>query len=130
MRARLNSYLAYSAGCAAVWGPLSSSSRSAGRISAQSADARAAQRPGVLASLPPGGIISLMYFNVIVPTLGLAGAQLIVDANGFPQGTRDATVQIYRVPSRNLLDGGHQDRRAPDERGEGVTDEHHDDSER
>ena len=48
---------------------------------------RAAQQLGVLASLPPGGIVALMSFNVIVPTpglaLGLAGALLIVDALGW-----------------------------------------------
>jgi hypothetical protein len=52
MRARLNSYLAYSARCAAAGASSSSSSRSAGRISARSADVRAAQQIGVLASLP------------------------------------------------------------------------------
>src|SRR5260370_35242473 len=41
-------------------------------ISARSADVRAAQQLGVLASLPPLVIIALMSFNVIVPTLGLA----------------------------------------------------------
>ncbi len=41
----------------------------------------------MLASLPPLGIVALMYFNVIVPTLGLAlglvGALLIVGALGW-----------------------------------------------
>ena len=41
-------------------------------ISARSLDVRAAQQLGVLASLPPLGIVALMSFNVIVPTLGLA----------------------------------------------------------
>jgi ABC-2 type transport system permease protein len=56
-------------------------------ISARSADVRAAQQLGVLASLPPLVIVALMSFNVIVPTLGLAlglaGALLIVDALGW-----------------------------------------------
>ena len=41
-------------------------------ISTRSADVRAAQQLAVLASLPPLGIVALMSFNVIVPTLGLA----------------------------------------------------------
>jgi ABC-type transport system involved in multi-copper enzyme maturation permease subunit len=56
-------------------------------ISARSADVRAAQQLGVLASLPPLVIVALMSFNVIVPTLGLAlglaGALLLVDALGW-----------------------------------------------
>jgi ABC-type transport system involved in multi-copper enzyme maturation permease subunit len=56
-------------------------------ISARSADVRAAQQLGILASLPPLVIVALMSFNVIVPTLGLAlglaGALLIVDALGW-----------------------------------------------
>ncbi len=56
-------------------------------ISARSADVRAAQQLAVLASLPPVGVVALMSFNVIVPTLGLAlglaGALLIADALGW-----------------------------------------------
>ena len=56
-------------------------------ISARSLDVRAAQQLGVLASLPPLGIVALMSFNVIVPTLGLAlglaAALLLVDVLGW-----------------------------------------------
>jgi ABC transporter len=56
-------------------------------ISARSADVRAAQQLGTLASLPPLGIVALMSFNVITPTLGLAlglaAALLIVDVLGW-----------------------------------------------
>lgn len=56
-------------------------------ISARSADVRAAQQLGMLASLPPLVIVALMSFNVIAPTLGLAfgigGALLVVDALGW-----------------------------------------------
>ena len=53
--------------------------------SARSLDVRAAQRVGMLASLLPLGIVALMSFNVITPTLGLAlwlaAALLIVDVS-------------------------------------------------
>ena len=56
-------------------------------ISVRSSDVRAAQQLTVLASLPPLGIVALMSFNVIVPTLGLAlglaAALLIVDVLGW-----------------------------------------------
>jgi ABC-2 type transport system permease protein len=56
-------------------------------ISTRSADVRAAQQLGVLASLPPLGIVALMGFNVITPTLplalGLAAALLIIDLLGW-----------------------------------------------
>ncbi|MDA8300730.1 MAG: ABC transporter permease subunit [Actinomycetota bacterium] len=56
-------------------------------ISARSADVRAAQQVGFFASLPPLGIVALMSFNVIAPTLGLAlglaAGLLIVDALGW-----------------------------------------------
>jgi len=56
-------------------------------ISARSTDVRAAQQLGTLASLPPLGIVALMSFDVITPTLalalGLAGALLIVDFLGW-----------------------------------------------
>ena len=56
-------------------------------ISARSADVRAAQQLGTLASLPPLAIVALMSFNVITPTLGLAlglaAALLIVDVLGW-----------------------------------------------
>lgn len=56
-------------------------------ISARSADVRAAQQVGFFASLPPLGIVALLSFNVIAPTLalalGLAGGLLIVDALGW-----------------------------------------------
>ncbi len=56
-------------------------------ISARSLDVRAAQQLGVLASLPPLGIVALMSFNVIVPTLGLAlglaAGLLFVDVLGW-----------------------------------------------
>jgi hypothetical protein len=71
MRARLTSF-PHTVPAVPSCGPSSSSSRSAGRISARSADVRAAQQLGVLASLPPAGIVALMPFNVIAPTLGLA----------------------------------------------------------
>lgn len=84
MRARLNSYR-HTAPVVPPCGP--SSSRGAGRISARSADVRAAQQRGVLTSRPPGGIVALMSFDVIVPTLrlalGLASALLIVDGLGW-----------------------------------------------
>ena len=83
MRARLNSYRH----TAPVVPPCGPSSRGAGRISARSADVRAAQQRGVLTSRPPGGIVALMSFDVIVPTLrlalGLASALLIVDGLGW-----------------------------------------------
>lgn len=41
-------------------------------ISARSADVRAAQQLGTFASLPPLGVVALMSFNVITPSLGLA----------------------------------------------------------
>jgi len=44
-------------------------------ISARSVDVRAAQQVGVFASLPPLGIVALMSFNVITPTIGLAQAR-------------------------------------------------------
>jgi hypothetical protein len=53
----------------------------------RSADVRAAQQLAVLASLPLLGIVALMFFNVITPTLGLAlglaAALLIVDVLGW-----------------------------------------------
>ena len=56
-------------------------------VSTRSADVRAAQQLGVLASLPPLGIVALMAFNVITPTLGLAlglaAGLLIVDVLGW-----------------------------------------------
>jgi ABC-type Na+ efflux pump permease subunit len=56
-------------------------------ISARSADVRAAQQLGFFASLPPLGIVALMSFNVITPTLalalGLAAGLLIVDVLGW-----------------------------------------------
>jgi ABC-2 type transport system permease protein len=56
-------------------------------ISARSADVRAAQQLGMLASLPPLAIVALMSLNVISPTLGLAlglaAALLIVDVVGW-----------------------------------------------
>jgi hypothetical protein len=56
-------------------------------ISTRSADVRAAQQLAVLASLPPLGIVALMSFNVITPTLGLAlglaAALLIIDVLGW-----------------------------------------------
>jgi ABC-type Na+ efflux pump permease subunit len=56
-------------------------------ISARSTDVRAAQQLGFFASLPPLGIVALMSFNVITPTLGLAlglaAALLIVDVLGW-----------------------------------------------
>jgi ABC-2 type transport system permease protein len=56
-------------------------------ISTRSTDVRAAQQLGVLASLPPLGIVALMSFNVITPTLGLAlglaAALLIIDLLGW-----------------------------------------------
>jgi ABC-2 type transport system permease protein len=52
-------------------------------ISARSADVRVAQQLCFFASLPPLGIVALMSFNVITPTiglaLGLAAGLLIVD---------------------------------------------------
>ena len=64
VRARLNSYR-HTAPAVPPCGPSSSSSRQS----------------------PPGGIVALMSFNVIVSTLGLAlglvGALLIVDALGW-----------------------------------------------
>jgi ABC-type transport system involved in multi-copper enzyme maturation permease subunit len=56
-------------------------------ISARSADVRAAQQLGTLASLPPLGIVALMSFNVLTPTLGLAlglaAALLLLDVLGW-----------------------------------------------
>jgi len=56
-------------------------------ISARSTDVRAAQQLGFFASLPPLGIVALMSFNVITPTLalalGLAAGLLIVDVLGW-----------------------------------------------
>ncbi|MHB1430506.1 MAG: ABC transporter permease [Streptosporangiaceae bacterium] len=56
-------------------------------ISARSTDVRAAQQIGFLASLPPLGIVALMAFNVITPTiglaLGLAAVLLVVDVLGW-----------------------------------------------
>ena len=56
-------------------------------ISTRSTDVRAAQQLAVLASLPPLGIVALMSFNVITPTLGLAlglaAALLIIDLLGW-----------------------------------------------
>jgi len=56
-------------------------------ISVRSSDVRAAQQLTVLASLPPLGVVALMSFNVIVPTLGLAlglaAALLIIDVLGW-----------------------------------------------
>ena len=55
-------------------------------ISARSIDVRAAQQLGFFASLPPLGIVVLMSFNVITPTLGLAlglaAGLLIIDVLG------------------------------------------------
>jgi ABC-type Na+ efflux pump permease subunit len=52
-------------------------------ISTRMSDVRAAQQLTVLASLPPVGIVALMNFNVITPSLGLAlglaGALLLID---------------------------------------------------
>jgi ABC-type Na+ efflux pump permease subunit len=52
-------------------------------ISTRVNDIRAAQQLSVFASLPPLGIVALMSFNVITPSLGLAlglaGALLVVD---------------------------------------------------
>jgi ABC-2 type transport system permease protein len=56
-------------------------------ISACSVDVRAAQQIGMFASLPPLGIVALMSFNVITPTLGLARAR-------------------RRAADRRCLDGG------------------------
>jgi ABC-type Na+ efflux pump permease subunit len=56
-------------------------------ISARSTDVRAAQQLGFFASLPPLGIMALMSFNVITPTLGLAlglaAVLLIIDVLGW-----------------------------------------------
>lgn len=56
-------------------------------ISARSFDVRAAQQLGVLASLPPLGIVALMSFNVITPSvtlaLGLAAGLLFIDVLGW-----------------------------------------------
>ena len=56
-------------------------------ISARSTDVRAAQQLGFFASLPPLGIVALMSFNVITPTLalalGLAAGLLTVDVLGW-----------------------------------------------
>jgi ABC-type Na+ efflux pump permease subunit len=56
-------------------------------ISARSADVRAAQQLGTLASLPPLVIVALMATNVITPTLGLAlglaAALLLIDGFGW-----------------------------------------------
>jgi ABC-2 type transport system permease protein len=51
------------------------------------ADVRAAQQFGMLASLPPLGVVALMAFKVITPTLGLAlglaAVLLIINALGW-----------------------------------------------
>jgi ABC-type Na+ efflux pump permease subunit len=56
-------------------------------ISARSTDVRAAQQLGFFAGLPPLGVVALMSFNVIVPSLGLAlglaAGLLIVDVLGW-----------------------------------------------
>jgi ABC-type transport system involved in multi-copper enzyme maturation permease subunit len=56
-------------------------------ISTRSVDVRAAQQLSSLASIPPMGIVALMGFNVITPTLGLAlgiaAALLFVDVLGW-----------------------------------------------
>jgi ABC-type transport system involved in multi-copper enzyme maturation permease subunit len=56
-------------------------------ISARSTDVRAAQQLGFFAGLPPLGIVALMSFNVIAPSLGLAlglaAGLLIVDFLGW-----------------------------------------------
>lgn len=56
-------------------------------ISARSVDVRAAQQLGVLVSFPPLGIVALMSFNVIAPTIGLAfglaAALLFIDVLGW-----------------------------------------------
>lgn len=52
-------------------------------ISTRVSDVRAAQQLATVASLPPLGIVALMQFNVITPSvglaLGLAGALLVID---------------------------------------------------
>ncbi|HVC25204.1 MAG TPA: ABC transporter permease subunit [Acidimicrobiales bacterium] len=52
-------------------------------ISTRMSDVRAAQQLTVLASLPPVGVVALMNFNVITPSLGLAlglaGGLLLID---------------------------------------------------
>ncbi|MDQ2735076.1 MAG: ABC transporter permease subunit, partial [Pseudomonadota bacterium] len=52
-------------------------------VSTRVSDVRAAQQLGMFASLPPLGIVALMSFNVITPTLGLAlglaAALLVID---------------------------------------------------
>jgi ABC-type Na+ efflux pump permease subunit len=56
-------------------------------ISARAGDVRAAQQLSLLASLPPLGIVALMAFDVITPTLGLAlglaAGLLLVDVLGW-----------------------------------------------
>lgn len=56
-------------------------------ISARSSDVRVAQQLGVFASLPPLGIVALLTFNVIAPSLGLAlglaAALVFVDGLGW-----------------------------------------------
>jgi ABC-type Na+ efflux pump permease subunit len=56
-------------------------------ISTRMSDVRAAQQLSVLASLPPVGVVALMNFNVITPSLalalGLAGALLLIDGMGW-----------------------------------------------
>jgi ABC-2 type transport system permease protein len=56
-------------------------------ISARSSDVRVAQQLGILASLPPLAVTSLLSFGVIQPTLalalGLAAALLAIDAVGW-----------------------------------------------
>jgi ABC-type Na+ efflux pump permease subunit len=56
-------------------------------ISARSTDIRVAQQLSVLASLPPLGIVALMQFKVITPSiglaLGLAAVLLAVDVLGW-----------------------------------------------
>ena len=52
-------------------------------ISTRVSDVRAAQQLATAASLPPLGIVALMQFNVITPSLGLAlglaAALLVID---------------------------------------------------
>jgi ABC-type Na+ efflux pump permease subunit len=56
-------------------------------ISARSADVRVAQQLSVFANIPPIGIVALISFNVISPSIavavGLAAALLVLDALGW-----------------------------------------------
>jgi hypothetical protein len=56
-------------------------------ISTRTIDVRAAQQLRLLASLPPLGIVALMAFNVVTPSLGLAlglaAGLLFVDVLGW-----------------------------------------------